>query len=143
MGGPKISVNWQGDESAKQNGDDWYENYIVEIASSTPDELHDIFTGDYFKAEVLPTTLIEGAKYRHYKIRFHEWWQFWSVRQDYRSSGTTAIEPIVQVWLDAGLPPQRIFDGVKANVETYGPVKGEGVLKMALGYDLSEKLDCR
>jgi len=112
--GPKISVNWQGDEAAKHNGDDWYENYIVEIASSTPAELHDIFMGDYFKAEELPSTVIAGSQYRHYKIRFHSWWQFWSVRQSYRASGRLPIEPIIDVWLDHGLPSDRIFDGVKA-----------------------------
>ena len=82
--GPKISVNWQGEESAKQNGDDWYENYIVEVASSTPDQLHDLFTGDYFQAEELAPLELAGSTYRNYKIRFHDWWQFWSVRQDYR-----------------------------------------------------------
>jgi len=73
--GPKISVNWQGVESAKGNGDDWYENYIVEIASSTPRELHDILTDDYFKGEELPATTLAGSRYRHYKIRYQDWWQ--------------------------------------------------------------------
>ena len=128
--GPKISVNWQGDEAAKQNGDDWYENYIVEIASSSPDELHAIFTDDYFKAEELPTTTLAGSQYRHYKIRFHSWWQFWSVRQDYRETGALSIEPILDVWLEHGLPSNRTLDGVKANVETYGDVTGRGVLEL-------------
>lgn len=128
--GPKISVNWQGDEAAKQNGDDWYENYIVEIASSSPDELHALFTGAYFQAEELPSTTIAGASYRHYKIRFHSWWQFWSVRQTYRSTGTVPIAPIVDIWSAHGLPADRVFDGVKANIETYGPVEGAGTLRM-------------
>ncbi len=140
--GPKISVNWQGDEAAKQNGDNWYENYIVEIASSTPDELHDIYTGDYFKGEELPRTQIEGAEYRHYKIRFHSWWQFWSVRQDYRSAGTVPIEPIVDVWIANGLPKQRIFDGVKANIETYGEISGSGILRFESSHNPSKVLSC-
>lgn len=140
--GPKISVNWQGDEAAKQNGDDWYENYIIEIASSPPEELHDIFTGNYFKATVLPSTTIAGSLYKHYKIRFHSWWQFWSVRQDYRESGTLSIEPIIDVWIENGLPTTRLFDGVKANIETYGDIKGTGELRMDMGYNPSQNLSC-
>ena len=140
--GPKISVNWQGDEAAKQNGDDWYENYIVEIASSTPDELHAIFTGDYFKAEELPTTTIAGVSYRHYKIRFHSWWQFWSVRQTYRQTGTVPVASIVDVWITHGLPAERIFDGVKANIETYGPVEGTGTLSMQTARGAARDLVC-
>ena len=140
--GPKISVNWQGNEAAKQNGDDWYENYIVEIASSSPDELHEIFMGDYFKGEELPSTKLAGSSYRHYKIRFHSWWQFWSVRQDYRDSGTLPIAPIVEVWIDNGLPTHRLFDGVKANIETYGAIKGHGQLRMDITTDPTETLSC-
>ena len=140
--GPKLSVNWQGDEAAKQNGDDWYENYIVEIASSTPDELHDIFMGDYFKGEELAPLQLAGSTYRNYKIRFHSWWQFWSIRQDYRASGTLEIEPILDLWIENGLPKNRIFDGVKANIETYGPIKGRGRLTMAETQNPSEALSC-
>lgn len=140
--GPKISVNWQGIEEENGNGDDWYENYIVEIASSTPDELHDIFTGDYFKAEELPSTRVAGSTYRHYKIRFHSWWQFWSVRQDYRESGTLPIAPIVEVWIDNGLPTHRLFDGVKANIETYGALTGTGQMRVDITADPSKTLVC-
>ncbi|MEL7058222.1 MAG: hypothetical protein AAGL09_17965 [Pseudomonadota bacterium] len=133
--GPKISVNWQGEESAKQNGDDWYENYIVEIASSTPQALHDLFTGDYFKAEELPPLVLSGSTYRNYKIRFHDWWQFWSVRQDYRKKGTLPVEPILDAWIASGLPAERQFDGVKANIETYGPLSGTGWLTIATSSD--------
>lgn len=129
--GPKISVNWQGEESAKQNGDDWYENYIVEVASSSPQELHDLFTGDYFRAEELAPIELSGSIYRNYKIRFHDWWQFWSVRQTYRTSGLLALEPILDTWIAHGLPTHRSFDGVKANIETYGPLTGNGWLKIA------------
>ncbi len=140
--GPKVSVNWQGDEAAKQNGDDWYENYIVEIASSTPDELHAIYTGDYFKGEELPSTTLAGSTYRHYKIRFHSWWQFWSVRQDYRESGTLPIEPILDIWIENGLPTGRTFDGVKANIETYGPIEGRGALRMDSTREKAQELMC-
>lgn len=140
--GPKISVNWQGDEAAKANGDDWYENYIVEIASSTPAELHDIFTGDYFKGEVLPETQIEGATYKHYKIRFHSWWQFWSVRQDYRETGSLPIQPILDVWIANGLPTDRTLDGIKANIETYGDIAGEGHMRVDVATRPNQSLHC-
>lgn len=139
--GPKISVNWQGDEAAKQNGDDWYENYIVEIASTTPDELHDLFMGDYFKGEELPSIEVSGSTYRNYKIRFHSWWQFWSVRQDYRATGLLSIEPIVDTWIAHGLPEERMFDGVKANLETYGPIEGQGTLQISSSAAAPDK-DC-
>jgi hypothetical protein len=140
--GPKVSVNWQGDEAAKQNGDDWYENYIVEIASSTPDELHDIFTGDYFKAIELPSTTLAESTYRHYKIRFHSWWQFWSVRQDFRETGELNVEPILDVWIANGLPTNRVFDGVKANIETYGDIRGKGSLRMDMTSKDNIVLNC-
>jgi hypothetical protein len=140
--GPKISVNWQGDEAAKANGDDWYENYIVEIASSTPDELHDIFTGDYFKGDVLPETQIDGVTYKHYKIRFHSWWQFWSVRQDYRETGSLPIQPILDVWIENGLPTDRQLDGIKANIETYGDIAGEGHMRVDVTTRLTQTLVC-
>lgn len=130
--GPKISVNWQGEESAKQNGDDWYENYIVEIASTSPDALHALFTGDYFRAEELPRLELAGSSYRNYKIRFHDWWQFWSVRQDYRPSGILPVEPIIDTWIAHGLPEDRVFDGIKANIETYGPIAGTGDLSVGV-----------
>ncbi len=140
--GPKISVNWQGEESAKQNGDDWYENYIVEIASTSPSELHDILTDDYFSPEILPDTIWAGATYRNYKIRFHDWWQFWSVRQDYRETGTVPIKPILEFWTEHGLPEARQFDGVKANIETYGPLKGTGQLAVDVTTTARSNLDC-
>ena len=140
--GPKISVNWQGDESAKQNGDDWYENYVIEIASTTPEELHDLFTGDYFDAEILPDAILAGSTYRNYKIRFHDWWQFWTVRQDYRESGTVPIKPILNLWVDHGLPEGRQFDGVKANIETYGQLIGTGRIAVDDTAELAKVLEC-
>ena len=140
--GPKISVNWQGDESAKQNGDDWYENYVVEVASTSASELHDILTDDYFNPEILPDTIWAGSTYRNYKIRFHDWWQFWSVRQEYRSAGTLNIKPILQFWSGHGLPETRRFDGVKANIETYGPIKGSGRLAIDVTTSKTQTPQC-
>lgn len=140
--GPKISVNWQGEESAKENGDDWYENYIIEIASTSPSDLHDILTDDYFSPEILPDTVWAGSTYRNYKIRFHDWWQFWSVRQDYRESGTVPVKPILQFWAAHGMPETRQFDGVKANIETYGELNGSGGLAVDVTTQAHQDLEC-
>jgi len=140
--GPKISVNWQGKESAKENGDDWYENYIVEIASTSPSELHDILTDDYFSPERLPDTVWEGVTYRNHKIRFHDWWQFWSVRQDFRETGTVAVKPVLEFRVLHGMPEDRKFDGVKANIETYGDMSGSGQLAVDVTTEASIVLDC-
>ncbi|WP_427452665.1 hypothetical protein [Litorimonas sp. WD9-15] len=140
--GPKISVNWQGIESAKGNGDDWYENYIIDVASTSPQELHDILTDDYFDAEVLDDTFIAGSNYKHYKIRYQDWWQFWSVRQDYRPTGTLPIQPILNVWSANGLPTDRAFDGIKANIETYGEMSGEGRFRIDIATEPDAELDC-
>ena len=114
---------------------------MIEIASSTPQELHEIFTGDYFQAEELPALTLADATYRHYQIRFHSWWQFWSVRQEYRATGVLNVEPIIDLWIAHGLPTDRTFDGVKANLETYGPVEGYGWLTFSQANDPSS-LDC-
>ena len=140
--GPKISVNWQGDEAAKQNGDDWYENYIIETASTSPEYLHDLLTGPYFKAEVLPDRVWAGSPYRSYKIRFNSWWQFWSVRQDYREAATVPLKPILTLWAENGLPTDRRYDGVKANLETYGKLSGSARLAVDVTNDPKQTLDC-
>ena len=140
--GPKISVNWAAMEEGTPSQGDWYENYIVEIASSTPNELHDIFTGDYFKGEDLGMTKLAGASYRHYKIRYQTWWQYWSVRQDYRESGVLPLEPIIDVWVQNGLPTNLRFDGVKANIETYGEISGTGETRVDIGKSTRQDLVC-
>jgi len=120
--GPKISVNWAAMTDAPSTGE-WYENYVVEVANQTPAELEaDLFA--YFDAESLGESLIDGATYRHVRLRYEQWWQYWSIRQDYRMDGAVRMGPILDAW--AGIPQDLIFDGVKANIETHGIVRGEG-----------------
>lgn len=120
--GPKISVNWAAMTDAPSTGE-WYENYVVEMANQSPAELEaDLF--DYFDAESLGESVIDGAIYRHVKLRYEQWWQYWSIRQDYRTEGTLKLGPILGAW--TGLPQDLTFDGVKANIETHGIVQGEG-----------------
>jgi len=91
---------------------------------------------------ILPDTIWAGSTYRNYKIRFHDWWQYWSVRQDFRSTGILNIKPILEFWSEHGLPENRRFDGVKANIETYGPIKGSGRLAIDVSTSKSQKLNC-
>lgn len=123
--GPKISVNWAAMTDAPSIGD-WYENYVVETARQTPQELEaSLF--DYFDPVFLGESVINGATYRHIKLRYQDWWQYWSIRQDYRTSGMLDINPILKAW--EGLPDALPFDGVKANIETHGPVSGQGTIR--------------
>lgn len=136
--GPKISVNWAAMTDAPSIGD-WYENYVVEWANQSPAELEaDLF--DLFEAESLGETIIAGSTYRHVKLRFHDWWQYWSIRQDYRSSGQMTIGPIIEAW--AGMPSDLPFDGIKANIETHGPISGSGVIHADIATEAA-RLNCK
>ena len=122
--GPKVSVNWAAMESDSNPGD-WYENYIIETGSDTAQAWLDGMRS-WTEVEDLGTTVIEGATYRHFKMRFVDWWQFWSFREDQRDAGSVPIKPILDKWVQHGLPADLEVDGVKANVETYGPMKVRG-----------------
>lgn len=136
--GPKISVNWAAMTDQPSSGD-WYENYVVEMANQTPEELEaDLF--DFFEAESLGETMIDGATYRHIKLRFNDWWQYWSIRQDYRSAGSMTVASILNGW--TGLPSELPFDGVKANIETHGPIAGSGTIHADIANQLTE-LNCK
>jgi|GEM_PF-5632775 len=117
--GPKISVNW--DPAGDRHGAaGWYENYIIDNASDTPEQFHESLTGDFFRGELVATTYQDGAEYKHYLVPFQTWHQFWSIRQTYRDEGWTNVGEIVHTWLDHGLPDERL-DGIKYNLETHEP----------------------
>lgn len=122
--GPKISVNWQSMEDPAQPGD-WYENYIIETGSKSP-EAWERDMRSWIEVDLFAETQIAGSAYKHYKVRFKDWWQFWSVRQDQRDAGSVPIKPILEVWQTNGLPGEFRVDGVKANVETHGPLSVTG-----------------
>ena len=119
--GPKISVNWNNAAGTETSG--WHENYIVETAKETPDQLEQRLK-DIFGARFIGETRQDGSTYRHFTFPFLEWDQYWAIRQDYRSEGVTAIRPILDRWTEAGMPASEPFDGVKINIETYGPISG-------------------
>jgi hypothetical protein len=129
--GPKVSVNWAAMESDDNPGD-WYENYIIETGSESPEEWESGMRS-WAEVELVAEAMHDGSLYKHYKVRFHDWWQFWAIRQDQRSSGRVAIKPILDVWREHGLPAEFEVDGVKANVETYGPMTTRG--KMAVAFN--------
>ncbi|NNU15709.1 hypothetical protein HK107_05175 [Parvularcula sp. ZS-1/3] len=127
--GPKISVGWN-DEAGEETAG-WYETYVVETAAIVPDILESQLK-EYFDARFLGETRHDGGVYRHFHLKFHEWDQYWAIRQEYRSEGMTSVGKILAFWQEVRLPSDKRFDGVKMNIETYGPVEGgfsiEGVI---------------
>ena len=120
--GPKISVNWQ-DAGLPDGMSGWYENYVVETGSRSPAEL-EAGLMDWGKGVFIGGTVHDGATYRHIRAVHRDWTQFWAIRQDFRDSGTTSLGPIFAKWREGGLPGELPVDGVKVNIETYGPVEG-------------------
>ena len=120
--GPKISVNWTNGDPDGMAG--WYENYIIETATDSPNEMHARLLNDWepYNPEnrYLGETQHDGSVYKHYLVYYSQWVQYWAVRQDYRNEGTTSIYPILQKWRQNGLSNLKV-DGVKFNVETHGP----------------------
>lgn len=116
--GPKVSVNWP---SVSDGAAGWFENYIVDAASYAPDAMHDWIMDDYEADnppnKYLGTTRHDGSVYRHYKVYFKTWVQFWAVRQQYQRQGATSLKPILNRWRRHGLPDKRL-DSVKYNIET-------------------------
>ena len=120
--GPKISVNWRasGDPDGTAG---WYENYVVETASTSPASIAEGLL-DWGEGTFVGETVHDGGTYRHYRARHRDWVQYWAIRQEWRDSGTTSLEPIFALWEADGLSGELPFDGVKLNLETYGPVAG-------------------
>ena len=121
--GPKISVNWQ-DSDNPDGTSGWYENYVIETASTSPEEIAKGLL-DWGQGVFIGETVHDGGTYRHYRAKHQDWVQYWAIRQGYRNSGSTSLGPIWAKWREDGLPEDLPFDGVKLNIETYGPVKGE------------------
>ena len=119
--GPKISVNWGGGQGDGMSG--WHETYVIETASDDP-ATFEAKMKEYWDVTFLGETEQDGSVYRHFKFPFESWDQYRAIRQDYRSEGATSIGPILANWQAGGLPSDEVFDGVKVNIETYGPVTG-------------------
>ena len=120
--GPKISVNWQ-DDGDRNGMSGWYENYIIETASIPPGELA-VGLLDWGQGVYIGDTVHDGGTYRHYRAKHQSWTQYWAIRQSYRDAGTTSLGPIVAKWEADGLPEELPVDGIKINIETYGPQRG-------------------
>ena len=118
--GPKVDVR----KNKSGGTDGWHENYVIENASRTPEEYHErlLYDGGTFLGE----TNHDGATYNHYFTPhpFNNWNQFWSVRQDYRSSGSVDLDSIVDIWRDNGLPNDYVTM-LRANIETDGELFGQ------------------
>lgn len=125
--GPKVSVNWRAMTDEGKGEGIWYENYIIDKASLTPDEMEN-WVYDIHKGDFIGTTEHDGSVYKHYLIHFKSWKQYWAIRQDYRDSGVTSIKPILNKWRELGLE-NRDFDGVKLNIEFHGPAKADVAIK--------------
>ena len=125
--GPKVSVNWTGDAGSDGEAG-WFENYIVENASDTPAEKEAELLGDYFQGTFLGETVHDGSVYRHFRVPFLDWTQYYTIRQDYREEGSTSLSPILTKWLADGMSNTN-FDGVKVNIETYGQIDGSFALQ--------------
>ncbi|MCQ8183794.1 hypothetical protein [Parvularcula maris] len=139
--GPKISVGWNTEAGEETAG--WYETYVVETAAIPPDMLEGQLTS-FFGAQFIGTTRHDGGVYRHFTFPFSEWQQFWAIRQDYRVQGETTLGPILNLWQDNGLPSEKRFDGVKVNIETYGPVTGTVLIEGRIppSYAAPPELEC-
>jgi hypothetical protein len=114
--GPKISVNW--------STSGWYENYIVESASTTPAAFDAQLKAGYSPGKpgkYLGETTHDGGTYKHYLVEFNGWHQFWAIRQSYRREGSTSVGLILRHWRNNGLPNKRM-DGIKYNLETHKPM---------------------
>ena len=114
--GPKIDIR----KNKSGGTDGWYENYVVENASRSPEEYHERLTDDGI---YLGQSDLDGATYRHYFTPHNSWNQFWAIRQDYRSSGSVNMDTIIDMWRDNGLPNDYITI-LKNNIETSGEVNG-------------------
>ena len=124
--GPKVSA-------IGESG--WYENYIVENSSWTPEEYHEYYTepGGYYNAEYLGETYHDGSVYKHYSYMHPahgKWRMFWAIRQDYRESGEVHIAPILEKWRDNGMK-NGYLDWVEYNMELFGKGPWEGTMKIS------------
>lgn len=124
--GPKISVNWPSGSGDGAAG--WYENYIVDRASRTPEEMDAWLLDDYDDGNpenrYIGTTTHDGSTYKHYVFFHRSWTQYWAVRQSYRDGGPTTVKPILNKWRADGMDDLRL-DGIKYNVETAGDNRRE------------------
>ena len=120
--GPKFSVRRPGSSGLPGN----YENYIIENASMSPDEVH-TWRMNTEGSVYLGTTAHNGSIYKHYHNPHEEWQQYWAVRQDYRTEGTVSIKPIAQKWRSHGMRNDFIRS-MRVNIEASRSSQGSVVI---------------
>ncbi len=114
--GPKFPIK----ENIRQGLSGNYENYVIENASRSPQEYHKDLTR---RGTYLGQTNHDGSQYKHYYKDHKSWGQFFAIRQNYRSSGSVSIKPIINMWRKNGLP-NEYMNFVRVNLETGGQVEG-------------------
>ena len=133
--GPKVSArpcaNKSECEDIWESG--WYENYIIENSSWTPEQMHQRYTKPEFNGKYLGETYHDGSAYKHYTVMHpgHGKWQmFWAVRQDYRESGEVHIAPILKKWRENGMK-NAYLDWVNYSMELFQEGPWEGTMKIS------------
>ena len=128
MVGPKLGAMICQDCSLEDNLSTWYENYVIENASKSPDERHEQCLNSPDKCQYIGETAQDGSTYKHYLWKHKTWKQFYAVRQDYRTGGEVNVALIMKYWRENG-HPNHYLNGIKYNFESGGPVSGTLIIK--------------
>ena len=133
--GPKVSAHPCAKKSECEDiwKSGWYENYIVENSSWTPEQMHERYTKPEFNGKYLGETYHDGSAYKHYRVTHPvhgKWKLFWAVRQNYRSSGEVHIAPILEKWRENGMK-NGYLSWIEYNMELFGKGPWEGTFKIS------------
>lgn len=128
MVGPKVSAMVCQDCSLEDNLSTWYENYVIENASQSPEQRHQKCLNSPEKCQYIGQTAQNGSTYKHYLWKHNTWKQFYAVRQDYRTGGEVNLALIMKYWRDNGLP-NHYLNGIKYNFESGNAVSGKVIIK--------------
>ncbi|MEM7556168.1 MAG: glycoside hydrolase family 11 protein, partial [Cyanobacteria bacterium P01_A01_bin.84] len=133
--GPKVSAHSCNKRSECEDTweSGWYENYIVENSSWTPEQMHERYTKPEFDGKYLGETYHDGSVYKHYSVMHPghgKWKMFWAVRQDYRETGEVHIAPILEKWRENGMK-NGYLSWIEYNMELFGNGPWEGTLKIS------------
>lgn len=128
MSGPKLSAMICQDCSLEDNLSTWYENYVIENASESPNERHERCLNSAKKCQYIGETFQNGSTYKHYLWRHKTWKQFYAVRQEYRTGGEVNVALIMKYWREKG-HPNHYLNNIKYNFESGGPVSGTMIIK--------------
>jgi len=128
MVGPKLSGMICQDCSLEDNYSTWYENYVIENASESPNERHERCLDSPSDCQYIGETAQNGSAYKHYLWRHKTWKQFYAVRQEYRTGGEVNVAPILKYWRENG-HPNHYLNSMRYNFESGGPIAGTVTIK--------------